>query len=121
MTGPLSPPDQVRRALKADLSEHDGCWFEVQCSGCRTTTHHPARLLIQRLGPRHRLIDIIPRLSCKACKAKPATVYLCETPYRTTSKGPSPGWSLQLFPPGWADDPSAGLSAAAPDQCEAAE
>ncbi len=43
--------------------------------------------------------DLLPRLVCRHCRARPAPVYLCASPHRTFYGGPSPDWAIELVPP----------------------
>ena len=90
-------PYGVHLALKARLNELDGCWLDVRCA-CGRCTKPPIKLMATHLGPGHHLAEIVPRLTCRQCGAKPATVHLCETPIREFNHGAPPGWSVQLHP-----------------------
>lgn len=96
-TRPAGPP-ALSDALDATLRALDGRWLEVRCSGCGSLTQYPLRLMAQRIGSARRLGEILPRLVCKRpdCRARPATVYLCETHNRQPNHGAPPGWSLPL-------------------------
>ncbi|WP_267426762.1 hypothetical protein [Methylobacterium sp. GC_Met_2] len=91
------PAYGVPLALKARLNEVEDCWLDLRC-GCGHGTKQPIKMMVRSLGPGHHLAEIVPRLTCKECGAKPATMHLCETAYRTITKGPPPGWSVQLHP-----------------------
>jgi len=63
----------------ADFGE---CWLELHC--CKGTVMYPVKLLLAR--------GAIGRLAA----VRPGAVFLCETPYRKSSYGPAPGWSVEL-------------------------
>ncbi|TXM96180.1 hypothetical protein FV242_33935 [Methylobacterium sp. WL64] len=90
-------PYGIHLALKARLNELEGCWLDMTCA-CGRGIKQPIKMLVRSLGPGHHLAEIVPRLTCKHCGAKPATVHLCETAIRVFNKGEPPGWSVQLHP-----------------------
>ena len=94
-----SRPESLRLVLAARLGELESYWLEIRCEPCGNVLHYPLKLMAERLGERHQLGAVIPRLVCKQCRAKPSVVYLCETPIREFCHGAPPGWSVQLIPP----------------------
>lgn len=84
-------------ALATRLKDLDGYWLEFRCSCGRAMT--PAvHLLIGRFGGHWRLKDIVSRVSCQQCRAKPVAAYLNETHNRLHDHGAPPGWSVQILP-----------------------
>src|SRR5665213_2482645 len=87
----MPPPAFVINATLADLS---GTWLEVQC--CHGTTYLPLRQLADSKPSTARLRDVLARLRCSRCRARPATLVLVENPAGTEQGGPPAGWRIRL-------------------------
>lgn len=90
--------EAVRQVMQATVAELDGYWLELECSQ-HGTVMVPIRFIMQRQGGKHRLVDVLSRLTCKICGLPPASAWLNETHNRTFNHGALPGWSVQLIPP----------------------
>lgn len=70
---PESPPWDIPIFQMSDW------WLTVRCPKCGEA-HLPLRLLAARRGWRLTLRAVVPRLKCKRCDARPASVDLVDTP-----------------------------------------
>ncbi len=89
--------DPAKFTIDDPLSAWLECFLEVRCS-CERVTLVPVRLLIaRRRNPSFR--ELVGRLRCGRCGARPASVYLCETHFRhSRGLGVQAGWSIELVP-----------------------
>ncbi len=88
----MHPPDF---RLDHRLSDWPGCCLEVRCPCSPRITVLPIRLLTIQHGDR-LFRDVLTRLRCSACKARPSPVYLVAGQNRTFQHGPPPCWALEL-------------------------
>ncbi len=79
------------------LSNWPACCLEVRCPCSPRVTVLPVRLLLDRHGD-GRFAAVLARLTCSACKGRPAPVYLVAGYHRTFQHGPAPDWALELVP-----------------------
>jgi hypothetical protein len=73
-------PSSVTAALDAGLASLSCWWLICRCGGCGAQTDVPLRLLAAKRGWNTPLRQVVPRLSCQACKARPSTVRLVANP-----------------------------------------
>ena len=85
--------------LQQRLSDWPDCHLELRCDGCRGRVTTPSIKLMLRQAGDMTFDDLLPRLRCQHCKARPAPVYLCASPHRTFYGGPPPDWAVELIPP----------------------
>ena len=74
------------------------CHLEARCPACGKVVVVPLRMLRLDYGGA-RVLDIVAKLRCATCKVKPAPVYLCASPHRTSLGGPATDWAIELVPP----------------------
>ena len=75
-----------------------GRWLYVRC-GCLASSCWPVRLILRddSSAARSSLADVLVRLRRDACKVRPASVHLTETPLPPDVVGDvEPGWHLLL-------------------------
>lgn len=92
-----TPPFDRAIALACTMATLRGRWLHVRC-GCQHLSSHPVRLLLERPAMRAQsLADVVVRLRCDACRARPLTVHLTEAAYPPGVQGDvMPGWQLLL-------------------------
>ena len=75
---PTSPFDRAI-ALVCTLQTLRGRWLYVSCA-CLASSCRPVRLLLRDdpAAGRNTLANVLVRLRCDACKARPASVHLTE-------------------------------------------
>ncbi|MDP9151978.1 MAG: hypothetical protein M3O36_18805 [Myxococcota bacterium] len=91
MAAQLSRPD----CLSSQLSELTEYWLDIRCS-CGLSVYYPCRLMAKERGGALRLSDVLPRLRCRHCKARPERVLVTDDP-----SGGSPvavAWKLVISP-----------------------
>ena len=81
--------------LNAPLADLAGTWLRLEC--CKGTPFLPLRLLAGPTRPQARLRNVLPRLRCKNCHGRPATVVLIENPAGQAHGGPPVGWAIPLY------------------------
>lgn len=85
-------PPEFRR--DQHLSDWPACHLELRC--CKGVTLYPMRLLTINWGDR-TFEEVLTRLRCKRCGAKPAPVYL-RAGHREHCWGAPPDWAIELVP-----------------------
>jgi hypothetical protein len=78
----------------ADLAGH---WLAIHCGGCGRPVYYPCQLLAKKHGAGLRVADVLPRLRCEHCKARPSRVLMTNFP----AGGPqySDTWGVALLSP----------------------
>lgn len=71
-------PDRAE-ALAAPLSELAEHWIGLACT-CKRHVRYPCKLLAKKVGAAVRLADIVRRMRCEHCRARPTRVYLTDDP-----------------------------------------
>jgi hypothetical protein len=74
------------------LSDWPSCALEITC--CKGISVYPVKLLIAKRGDL-MFRDVLARLRCPACGAKPAPVYLCAG-HREYAGGTPADWAIEL-------------------------
>lgn len=84
--------------LNHRLSDWPDCHLELRCQPCRDRSTVPAvKLLMSRLG-NPTFAELLPRLRCQQCRAKPAPVYLVAGHNRAFCHGGHPTGPLSWSP-----------------------
>jgi hypothetical protein len=79
--------------LDTPLGDLDGHWLEIHC-GCDAVVFYPCKLLAKEGRGSTRVGDLLPRLRCKHCKARPARVLMTNNPARGPQYGDA--WAVAL-------------------------
>jgi len=87
-------PDR-EAALAAPLSELSAHWIGVACS-CNRMVRYPCKLLAKKVGQDVTLANVLRRLRCEYCKAKPRTAFLTDDP--TGGVTGEKAWQIELAP-----------------------
>ena len=74
------------------------CHLEVRCPICGKMVIVALRTFRLDFGGA-RVLDLVGKLTCRVCGAKPAPVYLCASPNRTFVGGHAADWATELVPP----------------------
>jgi len=83
---------------QARLGELDRYHLEIACA-CGHQGNKPVSAYARfHGGPMQTLGDLLARLECSRCKARPATVLLNECMLKHFAFGPPRGWSVQVWP-----------------------
>ena len=93
-----TPPFDRAIALACTMQTLRGRWLYVRC-GCLASSCRPVRLILRDdpAAARSSLADVLVRLRCDTCKARPVSVHLTETPLPPDVVGDVvPGWHLLL-------------------------
>ena len=93
-----TPPFDRAIALACTLQTLRGRWLYVRCA-CLASGSRPVRLMLQNNphAGRRTLADVLVRLRCDTCSARPASVHLTETALPPDVVGDVvPGWHLLL-------------------------
>jgi hypothetical protein len=78
------------------LSDWPDCYLELRCqAGCGRIVIPPIALLMRELGDT-TFAEMLPKLRCRQCRAKPAPVFLCASFHRSHCGGPAPDWAIEL-------------------------
>jgi hypothetical protein len=99
MTDPGAVPKRTREEyLAAPVAELTNLWLVVQCSGCPVLTKPPLKLMAsQRPQLRAvRLSELLPRLKCTRCGARPSRVSITNFPAGPPQYADT--WVLELLP-----------------------
>jgi hypothetical protein len=67
-------------------------WLHVRCE-CRTLSYIPLRLLSAKAGWDKLLAEVLPRLRCERCSARPSSIDLVDDP---ANRGSGRAGSKQL-------------------------
>ena len=93
-----TPPFDRAIALACTMGTLRGRWLYVRCT-CLASSCRPVRLILRDdpVAARSTLADVLVRLRCDTCRARPASVHLTETPLPPDVVGNVvPGWHLLL-------------------------
>jgi hypothetical protein len=82
--------------LQAPLRLLDDTWLELLC--CRGRVYLPVLMLSQQYGQQRPLGDVLGRLRCQHCGARPSGAALLERPDKQAPgrAGAAPGWRIPL-------------------------
>ena len=93
-----TPPFDRAIALACTMATLRGRWLHVQC-GCAYLSSFPVRLLLAngQAAAGQPLADLLVRLRCDACGARPVSVHLTEAAYPPAVRGDVvQGWQMLL-------------------------
>ncbi len=93
-----TPPFDRAIALACTMHTLRGRWLYVRCA-CLASSSRPVRLILRDdpAAGRRTLADVVVRLRCDACNARPVSVHLTETPLPPDMRDDVvPGWHLLL-------------------------
>ena len=96
---PLMPPSRMP-PLPSPFSVHHhltdwiGCTLEIRC-GCGRASMPSILMLLERWADRP-FADLMLRLRCEACGAKPAQVWLVAGRHRSVVGGPGNDWAVEV-------------------------
>ena len=93
-----TPPFDRAIALACTMTTLRGRWLHVRC-GCAHLSSLPIRLLLTngQATAGQPLADLVVRLRCNACGARPVSVHLTEAAYPPGVRGDVlPGWQMLL-------------------------
>lgn len=88
------PPFPETPPLDSGLADLCGIWLLVRCD-CGQSADLPLRLMAVRHGWRTKLGDMLPRLRCKGCGARPGCIEITNSP-TIDAPGPKPEWARRL-------------------------
>ena len=94
-TGAMHPP---RFHPHHTIGDWPDCHLEVRCPTCGKMVIVALRMFRLDYGGA-RVLDLVSKLTCRACGVKPAPVFLCAGTTRSFTGGPAADWAIELVPP----------------------
>lgn len=91
----MHPPQFLLSQL---LSDWPDCILEMRCVRCNGRSMTCAVKGLMRWYGNCSFAVLLSRLKCKFCRRAPSPVYLCASPHRVFSDGPTPDWSIEIVP-----------------------